>query len=1102
MNASALNRYPTALPFFRFLIFLSLIAGIFLAEAYAQQVATTFKNRTSSTVELFWMGADGVGKSYGEIAPGDQKRQAMNAGNLWQVRQGTKVLKEYKATTAKEQTVEVKAGFLERVIGIAKGANQPQTTNQAKSGNNPGTPAMPPAPAAPVNPPAPVTTGSVTVTVVNSSVAPLNLYEDAPDSPEPVHLGNIPAKSQYAVKCDPGTEWILAYEGTALASYTASRKTAQTFALPEEVVTIIAEAASGTDPAAVVVTFTNPHAQTVDVYLVVNPDPNVAPTLFATIGANDSLELEMSPETQWVFGIGGNQVGEYAATGAKSQAYTIANASMSQDVPVVDLTLNNKTGQEVGLYFVTEELDADGKKKLQPVGSIAAGDSVVQPSYIGSTWVFAVGDSPIGDYTATNEAKQAKDIEIASVGDAGGAGGTKMVRGPNGQPIEVPSGGQIAADLSPDEIRKVPSNDPDWDRWVQDRQMDFPLPNPKVSPIGTTFKGESMAADRYSSSGYDVLFMDPRDLGTKPGIVDRNNPIFEPTNFEDTPVYRGFGNYQVPAFYAMKVYDQTEGKSTSMLNFNESQSMSAWRVSAEVGYQGMVGGASASAAYSAAKNQSTASQTMTLKDYKYFSKYWLTLYKQKARLSEEFKQAAIRLPGKDQAAFDRFFHVYGTHYPLSTLYGGMGSRTKTFTRQESGSGSSETFDVSVSGNVAGFSAKAGYGQDKSTSQKMGFESNEEAFISRPAGSFENFGSSPANDFIPIKVVLEEIYELIRPQLFDETDPAQIQKINALREDMKVKLAGYLGSSEGDPKDMGPRKLHAVVTIRSPQVTTFSDNFRNATGGEFDIAAVQQWLDDRPALKDVDGLMQSWYKLKAQSGASVDQDSLNADSVYLSYQALFNALPESAEWRAKKLLVENYLTNRNLPKSDISGTEYNLPIFTAVGVPVWMRDEKTRTFKKLWVDAKTGEPISNDGMLYGAIQIGGQTIGHREPNTESYGSLHKTPKFKWQEAFNQIGRKPKQWDGPFNLAPSKPRESTGDGPVQLFSTTYVAPISVGGSGGVAIPGDDQILVHRYYDTWPTNPPTEVIVSFYEGTVFNVEPTKPLQLPEPPEWVQKR
>lgn len=938
------------------------------------------------------------------------------------------------------------------------------------------------------------------MTVVNPSIVTLNLYEDAPDSPNPVHLGNIPAKSQYAVKCDPGTEWILAYDGAPVANYTASRKAAQTFRLPEEVTNILSEASSPatTDSAAVVVTFKNTQARAVDVYLVTDPDPDVAPTLFATIGANDSIELEMSPETQWVFGIGGNQVGEYISTDAKNQTYSIGQTGTAPEPAVVSLTLNNKTGREVGLYYVSEELDTDGSKKLEAMGSIAVGASVEQPSYVGSTWVFGVDGSAIGDYTASAEPKQSADITIASTVGTNEPGGTKMVRGPNGQPIEVPSGSQAAANFSSAEIRKVPSNDPDWDRWVQDRQMDFPLPNPKVSLIGATFRGESMAADRYSSSGYDVLFMDPRDLGTKPGIVDRNNPIFEPTNFEDTLVYRGFGNYQVPDFYAMKVYDQTEGKSTSMLSFNEAQSMSAWRVSAEVGYQGMVGGGSASAAYSAAKNQSSASQTMTLKDYKYFSKYWLTLYKQKARLSEEFKQAAIRMPGKDQAAFDRFFHVYGTHYPLSTLYGGMGSRTKTFTRQESGTSSSETFDIAASGNVYGFSAKAGYGQDKSASQKLGFESNEEAFISRPAGSFENFGSSPSNDFIPIKVVLEEIYELIRPQLFDETDPAQVQKINALREEMKAKLATYLGSSDGDPNDMGPRKLHAVVTIRSPQNTTFSDNFRNATGGEFDIAAVQRWLDERTQLKELDAAMTSRQRQIADSGGDISADALLADPTYAAHRAAFTALPGSAEWAAKKRSLESYPTYRSLPRTELQGREYQLPVITAVGIPAWVRDEQTRTFRKLWIDPDTRQPFTNDGMLNGGIQIGGQTIGQQEPNTKGYGSLHKAPKFRWQDAFNQMGRKPKQWDGPFGLAPSKLPENAGDRPVQLFAETYTAP----GGVGTAIPGDDQILVHRYYDTWPTNPPVEVIVSFYEGTVFNAAPTEPLQLPEPPEWVQKR
>ena len=77
---------------------IALSIGLFVGSSEslnAQTVSTTFKNSINKEVELFWIDDLGKPMSYGKIPPGGQKVQAMYPGNIWQIRQGSRILRQY-----------------------------------------------------------------------------------------------------------------------------------------------------------------------------------------------------------------------------------------------------------------------------------------------------------------------------------------------------------------------------------------------------------------------------------------------------------------------------------------------------------------------------------------------------------------------------------------------------------------------------------------------------------------------------------------------------------------------------------------------------------------------------------------------------------------------------------------------------------------------------------------------------------------------------------------------------------------------------------------------------------------------------------------------
>jgi dipeptidyl aminopeptidase/acylaminoacyl peptidase len=53
-----------------------------------EETSVTFVNRTSGTVELFWLDTDGKRQSYGRLRPGDERTQHTFAGHVWLVTDG------------------------------------------------------------------------------------------------------------------------------------------------------------------------------------------------------------------------------------------------------------------------------------------------------------------------------------------------------------------------------------------------------------------------------------------------------------------------------------------------------------------------------------------------------------------------------------------------------------------------------------------------------------------------------------------------------------------------------------------------------------------------------------------------------------------------------------------------------------------------------------------------------------------------------------------------------------------------------------------------------------------------------------------------------
>jgi hypothetical protein len=170
----------------------------------------------------------------------------------------------------------------------------------------------------------------------------------------------------------------------------------------------------------------------------------------------------------------------------------------------------------------------------------------------------------------------------------------------------------------------------------------------------------------------------------------------------------------------------------------------------------------------------------------------------------------VRNLGDGYEEHKRFFEIFGTHYPVSTLYGGL-RYTQQYVKSE------EAASRLQKGWKAGYEKKAQvYGVEVAAS--LGFSettTNESASGSSvdTSGtiSYGTLAPGSQTSMEPIKVHLEPIVELILPTLFAATSAGEVEAVNQKRTAMRSHLDVYLTPSAGTVASRSPRVFEMKVT---------------------------------------------------------------------------------------------------------------------------------------------------------------------------------------------------------------------------------------------------------------------------------------------------
>lgn len=203
--------------------------------ADAADCDVVFQNSTKQTCQLIWVDFKGLEVAYTDIAAGAKAEASSQCGHLWRIRQNGKVIKNFRATAAATQTLNIQATVgtgkppALKTNGAAPKLKSPTLVNSApalstsmKKATPPGVPAkvsgkLPP-------PPGHIATrgGSKLPPPPGKALAPAPAHSPPPVNKPPVSKARIPASGlrrswrdveQSTFQMQPDGSWILSANG-------------------------------------------------------------------------------------------------------------------------------------------------------------------------------------------------------------------------------------------------------------------------------------------------------------------------------------------------------------------------------------------------------------------------------------------------------------------------------------------------------------------------------------------------------------------------------------------------------------------------------------------------------------------------------------------------------------------------------------------------------------------------------------------------------------------------------------------------------------------------------------------------------------------------
>ena len=203
--------------------------------------------------------------------------------------------------------------------------------------------------------------------------------------------------------------------------------------------------------------------------------------------------------------------------------------------------------------------------------------------------------------------------------------------------------------------------------------------NIKVGKRYQSGRGGKLPNTKASRHSFDIKTIDPIfiDYNKKSVIRDKNDKkigaggmrleIFEQLKNEDLDWYNGDGGYALKSHFSFDLLNETNSSYETKI-FSSSVAFGQ-AFSANVSAESPVGGGSASLSFATdeSENENNIYSFYRTK----ISTYSLGLNNNELVLTENFKKAIMALPKEyDERKYNDFIENWGTHYPISTTYGG------------------------------------------------------------------------------------------------------------------------------------------------------------------------------------------------------------------------------------------------------------------------------------------------------------------------------------------------------------------------------------------------------------------------------------------------
>lgn len=292
-----------------------------------------------------------------------------------------------------------------------------------------------------------------------------------------------------------------------------------------------------------------------------------------------------------------------------------------------------------------------------------------------------------------------------------------------------------------------------------------------------------IGCDDQSRRGFNILTMDPLDLGSHRGTNDRaGKRLFKRPDVGIDGNSYSAAAYAVPRDLILRQEHEIQIKENASFFFSESQVIesSGFSVNFEVGggkkdeNGNLVKGGSAKYGYSQTRTRmdmDSRREACRFKNKVAFE-FWLIVNKERIRLSDDLASFLRKMEPEDKNAWRLLFEEYGTHYSLSTLYGGM-FKEEAFMSANSVANSitdEVKHEGGISGAYKGVKGSSGFSVHSSKTSAFKAEVSDDKNFSvgrgLTGGSVEAADALEQKKYVPLKVDLRPIYDVFWSELVD------------------------------------------------------------------------------------------------------------------------------------------------------------------------------------------------------------------------------------------------------------------------------------------------------------------------------------------------